>query len=97
MYIFSDTFFTTRHPLFPALPLLLSPALFFLCTIITFYFWIGLSWIVRFLLAEVADAGEVCLALKVFLFFLVREAVSLRRAEEVWVATGSVGVHLCPE
>jgi len=68
MYIFSDTFFTTRHPLFPALPLLLSPALFFLCTIITFYFWIGLSWIVRFLLAEVADAGEVCLALKVFLF-----------------------------
>jgi hypothetical protein len=97
MYIFSDTFFTTRHPLFPAYPLFLSPAFFFLCTIITFYFWIGLTWMMRFLPTKVDDAGEVCLALKVFFFFLVRAAVSLRRAGEVWVATGSVGVHLCPE
>jgi len=97
MYIFSDTYFMTRHPFFAACPLLVSPALFFLCTIITFYFLIGLSWMVRFLFAKVVDAGEVCLALKVFFFFLVRAAVSLRRAGEVWVATGSVGVHLCPE
>jgi len=45
------------------------------------------------LLAKIADA-EVNLALKVFFFFMVRATVSLIGAGEVWVATGSVGVHL---
>jgi hypothetical protein len=47
------------------------------------------------LLAKVADAA-VNLALKVF-FFMVRATVSLIGVGEVWVATGSVGVHLSLE
>ena len=45
---------------------------------------------------KVADA-EVNLALKVFFFFMVREMESLIGVGEVWVATGSVEVHLSLE
>lgn len=48
------------------------------------------------MLSKVADS-EVNLALKVFFFFMVRATVSLIGAGEVWVATGSEGVHLSLE
>ena len=50
-----------------------------------------------FFLAKVADVA-LKLALKVFfLFFMVRATVSLIGVGDVWVATGSVGVHLSLE
>jgi hypothetical protein len=49
------------------------------------------------LLVKVADT-EVYLDLKVFFFFfIVSAAESLIRVGEVWVATGSEGVHLSRE